>query len=234
MAPPRSRGSTQNVVMNRAASLGSPAFAGIDLKAEAHAPKCVGLPRVRGDRPARPAGDCRCRAAPPRSRGSTRFQIIKTPSSCGSPAFAGIDPRTRPEPTPDNGLPRVRGDRPCRLDGAKPSGWAPPRSRGSTRSRVGFVELGSGSPAFAGIDLGSRSASEPGAGLPRVRGDRPSPRRKTVRSITAPPRSRGSTLPPSQYGALTSGSPAFAGIDPRPRASCRRPSRLPRVRGDRP
>ncbi len=50
----------------------------------------------------------------------------------------------------------------------------------------------------------------------------------------APPRTRGSTRPRAAWSARFEGSPAHAGIDPRPSTTTWPWSRLPRARGDRP
>ncbi len=94
--------------------------------------------------------------------------------------------------------------------------------------------FGTGSPACAGIDLYESTYTAPVDRLPRVRGDRPNTYRTPVDCMWAPPRARGSTSNPTVELPFEFGSPACAGIDPRPRSFLSSPPRLPRVRGDRP
>ena len=52
------------------------------------------------------------------------------PAPGGSPAFAGIDPRSNRACKRLLGFPRVRGDRPEKFSPALAWPWVPPRSRG--------------------------------------------------------------------------------------------------------
>ena len=152
----------------------------------------------------------------------------------GSPACAGIDPLAWWLRNGGLGLPRVRGDRPgyATFDGE--GTLAPPRARGSTRPRRRADCRCLGSPACAGIDPKNDVMYTSPAGLPRVRGDRPSPSWPMVCAGRAPPRARGSTRQGRRCTAGLPGSPACAGIDPLPFDFSRSCCRLPRVRGDRP
>jgi len=114
------------------------------------------------------------------------------------------------------------------------SALAPPRTRGSTPAPVSRAVHVDGSPAHAGIDPQWCSSGQTGTGLPRARGDRPPPSRRTPRVGPAPPRTRGSTRGRRGRRQRPAGSPAHAGIDP---STCVYPmtrARLPRARGDRP
>ena len=262
-APPHTRGSTHGKLEQQTRS---------------------GLPRTRGDRPV-PAGAGGCVGAPPHTRGSTPGRPASQPDNAGSPAHAGIDPPARrrirlraPPHTRGStlldfdgrtleGLPRTRGDRPGSSSARiSPSGspahagidprrdpiagkdTAPPHTRGSTLP--GSHPSGHrGSPAHAGIDP-RRPVQGRDPGLPRTRGDRPSP---ASVSGPAPPHTRGSTrvltrfrrkgeAPPHTRGSTrrryrpqpSSGSPAHAGIDPGMIYPSGSRAWLPRTRGDRP
>ena len=132
---------------------------------------------------------------------------------------------------------------------------APPLTRGSTVADGDRRRRAVGSPAHAGIDLSRDILRSTACGLPRSRGDRPvsrcagpEPRVGLPRSrgdrpgITpigggikpAPPLTRGSTQITPAGSLPSKGSPAHAGIDPRPRILRNRSARLPRSRGDRP
>ncbi len=67
--------------------------------------------------------------ATPRARGSTRQLARGEPAADGYPACAGIDRYSLEEPGPDNGLPRVRGDRPFMLASTGQLAEATPRAR---------------------------------------------------------------------------------------------------------
>ena len=213
---------------------GSPAHAGIDPRPRRHRHQRRRLPRPRGDRPEAALHLGETYGAPPPTRGSTRGHDGEPRRHRGSPAHAGIDPGGRAPPMPDPWLPRPRGDRPLAIWQTSRTLPAPPPTRGSTPKRDAEWTRRAGSPAHAGIDPPSRSGFARAAGLPRPRGDRPSPASPPRAWGPAPPPTRGSTLIMSPTVAEVAGSPAHAGIDPsRPRPSCRR-RRLPRPRGDRP
>ena len=132
------------------------------------------------------------------------------------------------------GLPRTRGDRPCRASAGGASQRAPPHARGSTqqneRSHAGVV----GSPARAGIDPAWAHGPTPMLWLPRTRGDRPRSGPCRRQPPLAPPHARGSTHDGCSAWARWAGSPARAGIDPVETCWRSDNQRLPRTRGDRP
>ncbi len=233
-APPHTRGSTQRRLVSTLLEVGSPAHAGIDLAGHASQGAVTGLPRTRGDRPFDWAVRHGLALAPPHTRGSTVDPGDHDPALVGSPAHAGIDPRgARSRVTPMR-LPRTRGDRPL-----SPSDWsrravAPPHTRGSTPTVIASRADVWGSPAHAGIDPARAARTGCARGLPRTRGDRPSPSDFANSLKQAPPHTRGSTRASGQARRGGEGSPAHAGIDPLGSASCSRGSRLPRTRGDRP
>ncbi|ACL64143.1 conserved hypothetical protein [Anaeromyxobacter dehalogenans 2CP-1] len=67
-----------------------------------------------------------------------------------------------------------------------------------------------------------------------MRGDRPSASRRRRPPRRASPRARGSTVGREALPLALAGFPACAGIDPCTGRRCPSPTRLPRVRGDRP
>ena len=131
-------------------------------------------------------------------------------------------------------LPRARGDRPCL--GYICTLWqkAPPRTRGSPRGPRTVRASDRGSPAHAGIAPRQDRTRMSDQGLPRARGDRPTPRQPAQSSIPAPPRTRGSPPAGRRARPALRGSPAHAGIARRRCSSARCSTRLPRARGDRP
>ena len=182
-----------------------------------------------------------------RQAASSRLARTRFMSACGrrfhpgadsrlrvSPAYAGIDPLVVLSALSVQRLPRVRGDRPGHNPARESGRLSPPRTRGSTPIKGAVAIAFTVSPAYAGIDPDCIEVAGQALGLPRVRGDRP-PRIDLVQQAgRSPPRTRGSTL---DFGSGLCGrvvSPAYAGIDPRRWTRGYTPSRLPRVRGDRP
>ncbi len=233
-APPRSRGWTALDSPATLADAGSPAFAGMDPATRSRSRGIRRLPRVRGDGPWREVSREDADTAPPRSRGWTRGDLRPAPLARGSPAFAGMDPTRRSTARSCRGLPRVRGDGPEAVGNNKVDDTAPPRSRGWTQFAHAEERRVAGSPAFAGMDPPRGATSAARSGLPRVRGDGPSARSGCGRRTLAPPRSRGWTPADGARQRHASGSPAFAGMDPRRAAGSSSQSWLPRVRGDGP
>ncbi len=114
MAPPHARGSTLALHLVEPTVDGSPACAGIDPLADVLKLIGNGLPRMRGDRPLQ-FGEAKVGIpAPPHARGSTRLGPVVVAGLAGSPACAGIDPRSWSTSYRGPWLPRMRGDRPWR------------------------------------------------------------------------------------------------------------------------
>ncbi len=152
----------------------------------------------------------------------------------GYPAYAGIDPGIFKPLHGTTGLPRIRGDRPFRRCGILVSPAATPHTRGSTL-RLAFLEfLLEGYPAYAGID--QRRMKNPGGvrRLPRIRGDRPAYGLTPCRQTSATPHTRGSTYLRDLLYPLSTGYPAYAGIDRIVPGNRPFFPGLPRIRGDRP
>ena len=173
-------------------------------------------------------------SAPPRTRGWTLAGAVHRAEPGGSPAHAGMDPYATSPCAGTSRLPRARGDGPSNVQRVRSSVWAPPRTRGWTRPHHHPPVRHPGSPAHAGMDRRRSAGARPLSWLPRARGDGPriGPRRGFHR--WAPPRTRGWTPRGSTCGARREGSPAHAGMDPRPRLRARSRCRLPRARGDGP
>ena len=92
----------------------------------------------------------------------------------------------------------------------------------------------SGFPAHAGMDPRWPRAVPESCGLPRTRGDGPSPCGTACSLTRASPHTRGWTLATLRASVQSGGFPAHAGMDP---CASRRPgsrSGLPRTRGDGP
>ena len=152
----------------------------------------------------------------------------------GYPAYAGIDPHASNLPRSRLRLPRIRGDRPLAGNQCNHHWQATPHTRGSTPVSGEHYSAVAGYPAYAGIDRVGTGGQAPGAGLPRIRGDRPVWQVWLAYFLQATPHTRGSTCNQRNGGVTQCGYPAYAGIDP---AWQRKPGSsegLPRIRGDRP
>ena len=114
-APPHTRGWTRAVRPHHAPYVGFPAHAGMDPSyVERWTPR-LGLPRTRGDGPARRRRPPLVWAAPPHTRGWTPAPRVTVPYRRGSPAHAGMDPIHRLEADRRQRLPRTRGDGPRQI-----------------------------------------------------------------------------------------------------------------------
>ena len=193
LASPRPRGSTYTVDLNVDPEDGFPASAGIDSGLVAVAESRLGLPRVRGDRPRQQSSFLAAFWASPRPRGSTGLSAAAGRAGRGFPASAGIDPWTDRTRAPTCRLPRVRGDRPLRLQPPARQNMASPRPRGSTPVHCARSGRCCGFPASAGIDPQMKRQRKQPRRLPRVRGDRPKGPSASSPSAKASPRPRGST-----------------------------------------
>jgi len=89
-------------------------------------------------------------------------------------------------------------------------------------------------PACAGIDLLTANTFQAVIGLPRMRGDRPSPGSFSSLSFEFTPHARGSTVTLACGSSLILVYPACAGIDRLLMVCCGNIECLPRMRGDRP
>ena len=152
----------------------------------------------------------------------------------GSPAHAGMDPSVVHPDRNHSRLPRTRGDGPCITRCVRRTAAAPPHTRGWTLNPSRQASRGPGSPAHAGMDPGLRMHEGRQGRLPRTRGDGPRWTRSNPRRSAAPPHTRGWTRLEHQGTSLAHGSPAHAGMDPRPAGRPRFWRRLPRTRGDGP
>src|SRR5690606_26053295 len=111
---------------------------------------------------------------------------------------------------------------------------APPHARGWTRRRPWSCRCCRGSPARAGMDLSELAREVGSLRLPRTRGDGPMPVPDDALAYTAPPHARGWTRARFGRGWRARGSPARAGMDPRPGPRPQGWRGLPRTRGDGP
>ena len=173
-ATPHARGSTPCRSYLPIPPKGYPACAGIDLWP---AKRCLSrswLPRMRGDRPFGGRIPHGGGEATPHARGSTCWASQWCEDIAGYPACAGIDPLRALLSLSPLRLPRMRGDRPHIGFRWSHDSSATPHARGSTSPCIRSLLQLSGYPACAGIDRWCLGIPGLSAGLPRMRGDRPS------------------------------------------------------------
>ena len=213
-APPHTRGWTQPDVAGPDRRHGSPAHAGMDLSYPRDCTDVFGLPRTRGDGPNRPRPTLGLAAAPPHTRGWTRWRGLHHGLRGGSPAHAGMDPGARGFAPSRPGLPRTRGDGPVSASTLDETKGAPPHTRGWTVGPLLGDRHRTGSPAHAGMDPSRSRCAGRTSRLPRTRGDGPGSGYAAAYEGEAPPHTRGWTRPRRHGSRLGSGSPAHAGMDP--------------------
>ena len=109
------------------------------------------LPRPRGDAPRHRAHRASLGSAPPPTRGCTSLCRRCWGVPKGSPAHAGMHLRQDPNHCRESRLPRPRGDAPRELPVGYDIGLAPPPTRGCTFFSGSGGDVGSGSPAHAGM-----------------------------------------------------------------------------------
>ena len=233
-APPHTRGWTVVGGRKERRNPGSPAHAGMDPTATLAPASPARLPRTRGDGPASNCARAGPPRAPPHTRGWTGAKGRSRGDHPGSPAHAGMDPGADLDRRGHHGLPRTRGDGPIKRIVAVEIEPAPPHTRGWTHSGAAQRRDPAGSPAHAGMDPARCTARKAAIWLPRTRGDGPGRPWRMARANGAPPHTRGWTHRLAQERHRLDGSPAHAGMDPRPRSPRPALTGLPRTRGDGP
>ncbi len=172
-APPLTRGWTLQPTIWRTEGAGSPAHAGMDPRRPCRCARRTWLPRSRGDGPEGVQLTRKAAVAPPLTRGWTRAPGVAGRRGRGSPAHAGMDPRTARRSSSCARLPRSRGDGPYSPPRASLTSRAPPLTRGWTPRDLITRILERGSPAHAGMDPSPLSHRDLRTRLPRSRGDGP-------------------------------------------------------------
>jgi len=213
---------------------GSPAHAGMHPYFGSGAPASTGFPRARGDAPARGARTRPGAPVPPRTRGCTPGRQLRAGERQGSPAHAGMHPYTSRRTAFPLGFPRARGDAPLAQVSNGSLSSVPPRTRGCTPTPGSTSSTRTGSPAHAGMHPYSVRLYDHGARFPRARGDAPYLAVRAGVDFRVPPRTRGCTRLAPPHCHANGGSPAHAGMHPRPRSRSPRLARFPRARGDAP
>ena len=196
--------------------------------------KPKGLPRTRGDGPARPTWTRGRGRASPHTRGWTLHRDHRPHRARGFPAHAGMDPARSAASRRRAGLPRTRGDGPPAVAVRVEAHEASPHTRGWTRELLAVFDGSSGFPAHAGMDRHWRLGFAVCRGLPRTRGDGPCGQLSSARATMASPHTRGWTLKSGRQTEMAAGFPAHAGMDRSGSMPAGGSMWLPRTRGDGP
>ncbi len=149
----------------------SPAHAGMDPSLCGGTTLRQCLPRPRGDGPHRTTSRRAFQKSPPPTRGWTLTRAVRCVRRRVSPAHAGMDPRPANDRCLAEALPRPRGDGPPVVCSGYGGERSPPPTRGWTPIRHHPCALPIVSPAHAGMDPISSTATPVFASLPRPRGD---------------------------------------------------------------
>ena len=127
------------------------------------------LPRMRGDRPSLTTTRQRDTRFTPHARGSTLEYSSLPETVVVYPACAGIDLNVLLRVCSDEGLPRMRGDRPQIKRELEALLEFTPHARGSTLDGVTPFKQDAVYPACAGIDLEYDNNGKEVCRLPRMR-----------------------------------------------------------------
>ena len=193
---------------------GSPAHAGMALPGQPGPASDPGFPRPRGDGPQVRGATRLSGWVPPPTRGWPGLPGRFGARQEGSPAHAGMAPRSTRGLAGSTRFPRPRGDGP---------GWpglpscttrVPPPTRGWPLYAVRWRAADGGSPAHAGMALFHEHCAKLLAGFPRPRGDGPVEPAVAAPALEVPPPTRGWPLRPVGPAAAGQGSPAHAGMAP--------------------
>ncbi len=231
---PHARGSTCGIMRGAGAATVYPACAGIDPTTSYAQKRTQRLPRMRGDRPGLHDSPRSCGQFTPHARGSTDDGGGSGMGSGVYPACAGIDLAPASNTMSPPSLPRMRGDRPFNTLDFAGAGAFTPHARGSTTRSSRFFATKKVYPACAGIDPIDIVNTPIILRLPRMRGDRPTPKRRKGSDRRFTPHARGSTFFPAPHSSSYIVYPACAGIDLIKMFIDKMHGGLPRMRGDRP
>ena len=141
-------------------------------------------------------------------------------------------PVTACGPHGETGFPRERGDVPLSAFSACWAPKVPPRARGCTPGRGARRGADPGSPASAGMYPALGPLKNCPERFPRERGDVPVPAPPEPAQSEVPPRARGCTVVHTAVATGAAGSPASAGMYPRPAQRQHAGPGFPRERGD--
>ena len=192
--PPHPRGWSLSMTWRLFQNLGSPAPAGMVPKKDGFEIEGDWFPRTRGDGPPHAGGRALTRSVPPHPRGWSLGWRLHGSICRGSPAPAGMVPRSLPKWLAHCRFPRTRGDGPHIRAALFAPERVPPHPRGWSQRRARSGCLSVGSPAPAGMVRRSLPGAAASGRFPRTRGDGPRPGTPLPFKAEVPPHPRGWSL----------------------------------------
>ena len=232
--PPHPRGWSLSGLGRERRAAGSPAPAGMVPPISLRISALPRFPRTRGDGPSLRMLLVADLPVPPHPRGWSLHPLVGIVLPQGSPAPAGMVPRSGAIGGPPSRFPRTRGDGPPIHSRSRCAASVPPHPRGWSLYPRARRRLPPGSPAPAGM-VPIRSVATPPVGrFPRTRGDGPRAGRPGAPRSSVPPHPRGWSLCIACRHEPQTGSPAPAGMVPRCTTRRSGTAWFPRTRGDGP
>ncbi len=232
--PPPTRGWSLGLQLPGYMAHGSPAHAGMVLPGRPPPPIPPWFPRPRGDGPNCARQPPITRRVPPPTRGWSLFLVARMFGQRGSPAHAAMVPCAIPSRRVPQRFPRPRGDGPATAPTGVGRVTVPPPTRGWSHERHFALRHAVGSPAHAGMVPLLIPWLIFILRFPRPRGDGPAAITAGVTEFRVPPPTRGWSRACEIGGRDFAGSPAHAGMVPRPKHPRPCHCRFPRPRGDGP
>ena len=188
---PYSRGWSRCANLSRVCSAIFPVFAGMVLSMATGVERTSDFPRIRGDGPVHPQPLHIAPQFSPYSRGWSARAVVRIPSTCIFPVFAGMVRVVSVRVAPKQNFPRIRGDGPACIYYTDVTAIFSPYSRGWSPSPVNQTCSKPIFPVFAGMVPEITNQIIENNNSPRIRGDDPS--RDSQEPVSSPfsPYSRG-------------------------------------------
>ena len=190
-------------------------------------------PRVRGEKIWSPFRLPVSQGSPPRARGKACLERILKPLRRITPACAGKSASRAHLLSLKLDHPRVRGEKSSRTAEKSPPLGSPPRARGKDRHDGKGGRDDGITPACAGKSSTWASLTRLPRDHPRVRGEKSSSSRGTMKHVGSPPRARGKVGITPNRAKVHGITPACAGKRASPRRIPAPHRDHPRVRGEK-
>ena len=188
---PHTRGAPQRREVTHDQQRIIPAYAGSTARRRPHPRSPWDHPRIRGEHPRAPVTTVHGAGSSPHTRGA-RVQVRVLHIAGGIiPAYAGSTAMTSANITIQGDHPRIRGEHVSATWPPDPSRGSSPHTRGALiifRSIAAFEGI---IPAYAGSTLHRRRLHRPRQDHPRIRGEHPCLRARTIATLGSSPHTRG-------------------------------------------
>ena len=190
---PHTRGWTPEPKNRNLDPVACPAHAGMDRESTRGSRGQPSLPRTRGDGPSSLGSPCLLGRLAPHTRGWTQLSCQTHSGRTACPAHAGMDRVACCACGRRGCLPRTRGDGPAAFSMAPQMPTLAPHTRGWTVCSPAESPVTWACPAHAGMDPPEIPLVMPLYGLPRTRGDGPTPDNLVLDAGELAPHTRGWT-----------------------------------------